>query len=202
MRLSFSALEAVMKDLRYGLRMLRKNPAFTALAVITLALGIGANTAVFSLVDVVLFRPLPIHDPGQVVRVLTGDTRGEARARFVSFPAYLQYRDHLSSVASLAAYVDRFPVNFSAGRQGTERVDCGMVTGNYFQTVGVNAALGRTVTPDDDRPVANPVVMLSYSYWRRHFPADSSVLGTTVVVNGQPFTVAGVTPAGFGGVSF
>lgn len=200
--MSLSTLEAVLKDLRYGLRMLRRNPGFTAIAVITLALGIGANTAVFSLVDVVLFRPLPIHNPGEVVRVLTGDHQGDTRGLFLSFPSYLQYRDHLSSVSSLAAYADRFPVNLSAGRQGTERVDCGMVTGNYFQMLGVNAALGRVILPGDDRAGANPVVMLSYSYWRRHFPADSSVLGTSVVVDGQPFTVAGVAPAGFGGVSF
>lgn len=202
MRFNLPALEAVMKDLRYGLRMLRRNPGFTAIAVITLALGIGANTAVFSLVDVVLFRPLPIHKPGEVVRVLTGDYQGDTRGLFLSVPSYLQYRDHLSSIASLAAYVDRFPVNLSAGRQGTERVDCGMVTGNYFQMLGVNAALGRMILPGDDRAGATPVVMLSYSYWRRHFPADASVLGTTVIVDGQPFTVAGVVPAGFGGVSF
>ena len=202
MRFNLPALEAVMKDLRYGLRMLRRNPGFTAIAVITLALGIGANTAVFSLVDVVLFRPLPIHKPGEVVRVLTGDQQGDTRGLFLSFPGYLRYRDHLSSLSSLAAYVDRFPVNLSAGRQGTERVDCGMVTGNYFQMLGVNAALGRVILPDDDHAGANPVVMLSYSYWRRHFPADASVLGTTVIVDGQPFTVVGVAPAGFGGVSF
>jgi predicted permease len=195
-------LEHLFQDLRYALRMLVKNAGFTALAVLTLALGIGANTAIFSLVDVVLFRPLPIRNPGEVVRIAHGDKKNDGRAAFSSFPSYLQYRDHVDAFSGLAAYLDRFPVNLAAGKFGSERVDAGMVTGNYFQTLGVNAELGRSIVPEDDRPSAAPVVMLSHDYWRRHFPPDAPVLGLTAVVDGQPFTVVGVTPAGFGGVSF
>src|SRR2546423_9526090 len=153
----------LVRDLHHGVRMLRKAPAFTAVAILTLALGIGANVAVFSLVDVVLFRPLPITTPGEVVRVVEGQTKGDTRGPFISFPSYLQFRQHLSSISGLAAYVDRFPVNFSAGEHGSERIDCGMVTGNYFQALGVEAALGRAITPEDDQASAVPVVMLSYA---------------------------------------
>src|SRR5580704_12106217 len=160
------------QDIRYGIRILRKNPGFTMIAVLTLAFGIGANTAIFSLVDVVLFRPLPIAKPSEVVRLASGRTRGEARWGFVSFPSYLQYRDRSDAFRSMASYLDRLPVNVSAGKLGAERVDAGMVTGNYFQTLGVNAALGRVIVPEDDSLSATPIVMLSYDFWRRRFSAD------------------------------
>src|SRR6266403_2838915 len=190
------------QDIRYGMRMLRNNLGFASIAVLTLALGIGANTAVFSLVDVVLFRSLPIAKPNEVVRLVSGRTRGEARWGFVSFPSYLQYRDHDNAFSGMASYLDRLPVNVSAGKLGSERIDAGMVTGNYFQTLGVTAALGRVIVPEDDNPSAAPIVMLSHDFWRRSFSGDARVLGTTVIVDGQQFTVVGVTPAGFGGASF
>jgi putative ABC transport system permease protein len=195
-------LENFFQDLRYSGRMLRNNPLFTAVAVLTLALGIGANTAIFSIVDVLLFRPLPGSRPDELVRIFTGDTRGAAASHFVSLPAYEQYRDNNEAFSGLAAYADRFPANVSAGKFGTERIDAGMVTGNYFQVIGTQAGLGRTLTANDDRPGAAPVVMLGHNFWRRHYPHDSSVLGSQVLVDGQWFTVVGVTPAGFGGVSF
>jgi predicted permease len=195
-------IENFVQDIRYGLRMLAKNPGFTIVAVLTLALGIGANTAVFSLVDVVLFRPLPIRRPSEVVRVCGGKTRGEAYWRTNSYPSYLEYRDNTDFFIGLAACLDRLPVNISAGKLGTDRVVAGMVTGNYFQTLGVEAARGRTIAPVDDHLGAPPVAMLSHDFCRRHFSSDASVLGMTVLVDGQLFTVVGVTPAGFGGVSF
>jgi putative ABC transport system permease protein len=190
------------QDIRYGIRVLRNNPGFAIIAVLTLAFGIGANTAIFSLVDVVLFRPLPIAKPSEVVRLASGRTRGEARWGFVSFPSYLQYRDRSDAFSSMASYLDRLPVNVSAGKLGAERVDAGMVTGNYFQTLGVNAALGRVIVPEDDSLSATPIVLLSHDFWRRRFSADAKVLGTTVIVDGQQFTIVGITPTGFGGASF
>ena len=192
------------QDIRYGLRMLRRNPGFAATAVLTLALGIGSNTAIFSLVDVVLFRPLPIVKPSEVVRIDAGGTKDHVSAgwRWMSFPSYREYRDNADAFSGLAAYLDRLPVNFSIANLGSERVDAGMVTGNYFQTLGVNAALGRTIVPADDVSGAPAVVMLSHDFWRRHFSSDAAVIGTTAVVDGQEFTVVGITPAGFGGVSF
>jgi predicted permease len=195
-------LENLFQDLRYSARMLRKNPVFSLVAILTLALGIGANTVIFSLVDVVLFRPLPVSHPEELVRLFAGETRGSAKWHFISLPAYQAYRDHSDAFSGLAAYVDRFPVNASAGKFGTERVDGGMVTGNYFQVLGANAGMGRTLVADDDRPGAPPVVMLSHNFWRRHYPRDAGVLGSQILVDGQWFTVVGVTPAGFGGVSF
>src|SRR6267143_7190085 len=190
------------QDIRHGLRMLRKNPSFVIISVLTLAFGIGANIAIFSLVDVVLFRPLPIAEPSEVVRLASGRTRGEAHWGFVSFPTYLQYRDQSDAFSGMAAYLDRLPVNVSVGKLGAERVDAGMVTGNYFQTLGVNAALGRVIVPEDDNPSAEPVVMLSHDFWHRYFSSDPSVLGTTAIVDGKQFAIVGITPPSFGGVSF
>ena len=195
-------LENIFQDLRYGARMLRKNPGFSSIAVLTLALGIGANTAIFSIVDVLLFRPLPVSRPNELVRIFSGETRGNAGWGYVSLPEFLEYRDHSDAFAGLAACVDRFPANVSAGKFGTERVDAGMVTGSYFPVLGANAALGRTLVAEDDRAGAAPVVMLGHSFWRRHYPRDASVLGSQVLVDGQWFTVVGVAPAAFGGVSF
>jgi predicted permease len=195
-------LENVLQDLRYGARMLWKSRGFSLIAVMTLALGIGANTAIFSIVDVLLFRPLPVLKPHELVRLFGGDTRGNAGWGYVSLPAYQQYRDHSEAFSGLAAYADRFPANVSAGKFGTERVDAGMVTGNYFQLLGSTAELGRTLLSDDDRKGAAPVVMLGHGFWKRHFPSDASALGSQMLIDGQWFTVVGVTPSGFGGVSF
>jgi hypothetical protein len=195
-------LENIFQDLRYSARMLWKNPGFTLVAVLTLALGIGANTAIFSIIDVLLFRPLPVMKPDQLVRIFSGETRGNAGWGFISLPECQEYRDQSAVFSGLAAYVDRFPANVSAGKFGTERVDAGMVTGNYFPLLGASAELGRTLLAGDDQKGAAPVVMLGHQFWKRHFPSDSSVLGSQILIDGQWFTVVGVTPAGFGGVSF
>ncbi|MGH9738672.1 MAG: ADOP family duplicated permease [Candidatus Acidiferrales bacterium] len=195
-------LESFLQDVRFGVRILRKSPGFTAVAILTLALGIGANTAIFSLVDVALFRPLPIAKPEQVVRLTDGATKGVSTSGFVSFPSYLLYRDDSGAFSGMAAYLDRLPVNISANSLGSERIDAGMVTGNYFQTLGVKAAIGRVIGPDDDTLGSMPVVMLSHDFLQRRFAADAKVLGTTILVDGQQFTIVGVTPSGFGGVSF
>jgi len=190
------------QDVCYGVRRLRRNLGFAAIAVFTVALGIGANTAIFSLVDVVLFRPLPIAKPEQVVRLTNGETKGVSSWGFVSFPSYLRYRDDSEAFSGIAAYLDRLPVNISSKSLGSERIDAGMVTGNYFQTLGVKAAIGRVILPDDDKPGSMPVVMLSHDFLQRRFPPDAKVLGMTVLIDGQQSRVVGVTPSGFGGVSF
>ncbi|HEX3586012.1 MAG TPA: ABC transporter permease [Candidatus Angelobacter sp.] len=199
---SMLMLENILQDLRYGLRMLRKNPGFTFVAATVLALGIGANTAIFSIVDVVLFRPLPVSDSNELVRIFSGETRGNASWGSLSLPEYQEYHDRMSAFSGLAAYVDRFPANVSAGKFGTERVDAGMVTGNYFHLLGTNPEFGRNLLPDDDKKGAAPVAMLGYQFWKRHFPSDATVLGSQLLIDGQWFTVVGVTQPGFGGVSF
>ena len=195
-------LSSIFQDFRYSLRALGKNLGFTVIAVITLALGIGANTAIFSMVDNLLFRPLPFPHPKELVRIFNGPVRGNPVGSHISLPNYLDYRDGASCFTGIAAYIDRFPVNVSAGKFGTERVDSGMVTANYFKVLGAKAEIGRTLLPSDDDPGAGPVVMLSDSFWRRHFSADASVLGMQLLIDGQAFAVVGVTPAGFAGVSF
>ena len=195
-------LHNLLQDLRYGIRMLRRNPGFTFVAALVLALGIGANTAIFSIVDVVLFRPLPVSDSNELVRIFSGETRGNAGWGYLSLPEYEEYRDRASVFSGLAAYVDRFPANVSAGKFGAERVDAGMVTGNYFQLLRTNPEFGRNLLPDDDKKGAAPVVMLGYQFWKRHFPSGATVLGSQLLIDGEWFTVVGVTPPGFGGVSF
>src|SRR5260370_7760455 len=168
------------RDINYGMRMLRKNPGFAIIAVLTLALGIGANVTIFSLVDVVLFRPLPITKPSEVVRLTTGRTRGEAFGGFVSFPTYQQYRNRSAVFSSMASYIDRLPVNVSAGKLGAERVDAGMVTGDYFQLLGVNAAHGRVIFPEDDSAGAMPASILIPHFCHLHSFSPSRPLRTTV----------------------
>jgi hypothetical protein len=140
-------LENLPQDLRYGARMLWNNPAFTFVAVLTLGLGIGANTAIFSIIDVLLFRPLPVSKPNQLVRIFNGQTRGNEGWKYLSLPEFQDYRDQSTVFSGLAAYVDRFPANVSAGRFGTERVDAGMVTGNYFQVIGASAGWAGSCSP-------------------------------------------------------
>src|SRR5690348_16750707 len=162
-----------IQDLRHTLRSLRKAPAVSILAVVILALGIGGNVAIFSIVDVLLFRPLPVSKPNELMRVFTGRTRGDARAGFVSLSDYNEYRDNATAFSGIAACLDRFPANVSAGKSGSERVNVGMVTGNYFPLVGVHASLGRTLMPDDERPDAVPAALLGNSFWHRHYASDS-----------------------------
>jgi len=175
----------ILQDLRYSARMLWKNPGFTFIAVLTLALGIGGNTAIFSIVDVLLFRPLPVLKPNELVRIFSGETRENAGWGYVSLPMFQQYRDSSSAFSGLAAYVDRFPANVSAGKFGTERVDAAWSLETIFSSWGPQRKLGRPLLADDDRTGVAPVVMLGHSFWKRHFASDSSVLGSQILIDGQ-----------------
>jgi predicted permease len=199
---SFPRMDTILQDIRYAVRGLRRNPGFAAVAVLTLALGIGANTAIFSLVDAVLFRPLPVEKPDELVRLTSGETRGRSEWGFVSFPSFVRYRDNAHVFAGMAAYIDRLPVNVSDGKSVAGRVDAGIVTGNYFEVLGVTAAIGRSLVSEDDTPGAPLVAELSYEFWRNQFASDAAVLGKVLIIDGREFTVVGVTPRGFGGVSF
>jgi len=190
-------LETLLQDIRFALRMLRKSPGFTAVAVLTLALGIGANTAIFSLINSVLLQPLPgIANPGQLVslfRMQKGDPFGVN-----GYPDYVDYRDRNHSFSDLAAHAATW-MNLGTGEP--ERIIGDIVTGNYFTVLRVQPALGRLIVPDDDtKRDANAVVVLSYSFWERKFGASRSILGSTIVLNGYPFTVIGVAPRRFTGV--
>ena len=198
-------MDTLWKDIRFGLRGLAKSPGFTVVAVLTLALGIGANTAIFSLTDQVLLRLLPVRNPQELVVLRSpGPKRGHTNsdgdeAASFSYPLYKDLRDHNEAFSGLLA---RFsvPLSVSFQRQ-TERADGELVSGNYFEVLGVPAALGRTFNQEDDRVAgAHPVAVLSYGYWKRRFGSDPGILNQTLLINGNLMTVVGVTCAGFSGV--
>jgi hypothetical protein len=190
-------METLLQDLRYGARMLMKKPGFTLVAVLTLGLGIGANTAIFSLVNTVLLRPLPIAQPEQVVTLNFG-TPGRGIFPLTGYPEYKDYRDRNQALAGLAAHSGGMVSLSNSGF--SERVLGSYVTGNYFSLLGVSASLGRVIAPEDDlNPGAHPVVMLAYRCWQRRFGADPQIIGRSVLIGGLNYTVIGVTPPEFRG---
>jgi putative ABC transport system permease protein len=198
-------MQNLWKDLRFGLRMLAKSPGFTAIAVITLALGIGANTAIFSLMNQVLLQRLPVRNPDELVILrapgpVTGhvSTDGDGTESF-SYPMYKGLRDNNSVFSGVLA---RYNFSASVASHGqTDRASGELVSGNYFDVLGVEPAIGRVFSQEDDRvPGAEPMVVLSHSYWTRHFGADPSVLNKVLLINNVEMTVVGVSHAGFSGV--
>ncbi|MCG3161863.1 MAG: hypothetical protein JMDDDDMK_03078 [Acidobacteria bacterium] len=187
------------QDLRYGARMLLKKPGFTLIAIITLALGIGANTAIFSLVNTVLLRPLPVAQPDQLVSLNSVSLDGKRNFPTFSIPNYLDLRDRNDVLTGLAAY-RLAPVSLS--NQGVNTRLWGLVvSGNYFETLGLSPAAGRLFTMEDDKaPGAHPVAVLSHDCWQRRFGGAANIVGQTALVNGREYTIIGVTPAGFHGV--
>ncbi len=199
-------MKFLWQDLRYALRGLRKSPGFAAAAIATLALGIGANAAIFALVDRVLLRALPIRDPQQLVLFRSeGPRQGHAwsdgdDASSLSYPLY---RDLLEpATRAFSGLIGELPFDASIAARGeTERAAGELVTGNYFGVLGVPPALGRVLGADDDRTQGgHPVAVLSHGYWQRRFGGDPSVLDKPLIVNGQPLTVVGVAAASFGGI--
>jgi predicted permease len=190
-----------MSDFRYALRTLLKAPAFTIVVVLTLALGIGANTAIFSLTDQVLLRMLPVKSPEQLV-VLDGPGAFRGRTFNNGTLSYPMYRDVRDQNTVFDGVIARFPAPLTllAGGQ-SERVNGELVTGNFFDVLGVRAQIGRTFTPEDDRtPGGHPVAVLSHNYWMRRFAGDPGVLNRNISLNGLSMTIVGVTPPGFFGI--
>ncbi|MGA9774087.1 MAG: ABC transporter permease [Blastocatellia bacterium] len=188
--------DEMIQDLRYGVRMLIKNFGFTVVAVLSLALGTGANTAIFSLINTVMLRPLPIEKPEQLVS-LNNSSENRMFPTF-SYPNYKDFRDKNDVFSGLIGY--RYaPLSLSYDGIN-ERVWGYVVTGNYFEVLGVNAALGRMISPDDDRaPGAHPVAVVSYKYWQQRFGGVPDIVGRDVIVNGRGYTIIGVTPREFYG---
>src|ERR671916_2803633 len=188
---------ALIKDLRYGLRRLARSPAFTCVAVLSLALGIGANTAIFSLVNTALLRPLPVERPEQIVSL--ANAAGSRGFPAFSYPNYKDLRDRSGEVFD-GLYAYRFAPLSVSHEGASERLWGYVVTGNYFEVLGVKAALGRVLTPDDDRqPGGHPVTVISHEGWQRRFGADPSAVGKSLIVNGRSYEVVGVLPRGFYG---
>jgi putative ABC transport system permease protein len=195
-------MSGLLQDIRYALRQLRKNPGFTTVAVLTLALGIGANTAIFGLLDQALLRSLPVREPNRLVLLkYSGSSDGRLSSRsdgkfYFSYPMYRDLRDRNSVFSGVIA------TNWTqAGVQWhnqPELVATELVSGNYFDVLGVRPALGRLLVASDDTvPNGNPIAVLSFNYWRRRFDADPAILNQSILVNGHPFTIVGVAQAGF-----
>ncbi len=189
------ALEHLVQDLRYGLRGLRKNPAFTATAVLSLALGIGANTAIFSLIDALMLRWLPVRDPQALVQIRIAGDKYESFS-YAIVRALAEQKDIFEGVAGFSGWVS------NVGTPGsTDRVPGALVTGGFYPTLGLNPAAGRLLTEDDDRTGAPPVAVISYGYWERQFGGNPQAIGKAVRVNGAPVTIVGVSPPGFVGAN-
>jgi predicted permease len=197
-------LETLLADLRYGLRMLRKSPAFTAAALITLALGIGANTAIFSMVDALLLRPLPVRDPGEL-RFLAFPRDASHFEPSFSFPEFRQIRDRAQGLFSQTSAMVLGGLSGQANQIDGLTVDgitrpaqTLFVTGNFFQMLGIRPYLGRLILPSEgNTPGGDPVVVLSYRYWKRRFHGDPNVVNKPALIDGRAVTIVGVGPKGF-----
>jgi predicted permease len=194
-------LDMLVQDIQYGIRTLAKNPAFTLVAMATLALGIGANTAMFSLLDQVVLRLLPVSHPEQLVIAReTGNHYGNSYgANTISWPMFEDLRDNNQVFSGMFC---RFAASVTIGYDDrVAQIPAELVSGSYFPVLGVGAALGRTIAPDDDAvPDSRPVVVLSYSFWRSYFDGDRTIVGRTIALNSQTMTVIGVAQPGFEGV--
>ena len=200
---SFTGLDDLRQDLRYTVRTLGRTPVFTVVVVLTLGLGIGANTAIFSILNGLLLRSLPVREPDRLVHVTDSVLRetGETRVRAWSYPAWEQIRQrpHLFEGATAWAFT-RF--NLASGGE-TQFVEGIWADGGFFEMLGVSAVLGRSFSPRDDEPGGGPdgaVTVISYGYWQRHFGGRADVIGRSVRLNGRPFTIIGVAPPEFFGL--
>ncbi|HEV2445885.1 MAG TPA: ABC transporter permease, partial [Candidatus Sulfopaludibacter sp.] len=193
------AAERLLQDLRYGMRSLRKSPGFTAAVIVTLALGIGANTAIFSFVDRLLLRPLPFPHSERLATLYRQFPGASAPSSSLSYPDYVYFRDHNQTFSAIAAYTD-IQVGLRVGEE-TETVSAEMVTADYFAVLGVQPVVGRTFTAQEDAaPGRDPVAMISAELWRRRFASDPGIVGRQIALNGASFTVVGIVPAGFAGL--
>jgi predicted permease len=192
-RRSLPVVETTFQDLRYAARMLRKSPLFAAIAIFTMALGIGANTAIFSVVNAVLLRPLQYPNAERIVAI---EELNEKGSRVQVTPAnFLDWRAANNSFEDLAAILAR-TANLSAADE-SERINLAMTSSNFFQVFGLRPQMGRFFLPDEERAGHDAVVVLSYGLWQRHFGGDPSLVGQSIMLDGQPYTVVGVAPAGF-----
>ena len=192
-----TSIERLIQDLRYAMRVLSRSPGFSMVAILSLALGIGANTAIFSLMNTIMLKVLPIKDPARLFLISHSGSGNISESS--NYPLYVHIRDHNAVFSDLCAVnLNQWRVE-SAG--GTEITLGQVVTGNYYSVLGVSAILGRTLTPDDDRVMkASPFAVISHSFWRRRFGLDPAVLGKTLKISDTSFTIVGVTPAEFFGL--
>ena len=188
-------METLLQDIRFGFRQLMKQRGFAALAIISMALGIGANTSIFSLVDTVLLRPLAVKEPSQLVE-LYGTLHNGADWSLQSYPNYKDYRDRNTVLSGLFVY--RVVVSSLTVNNSSQRVWGYLVSGNYFDVLGVKPMLGRAFLPEEDQtPDSHPVAVISYNCWQHRFGGDPAIVGKRVEFNSRPFAIIGVAPKGF-----
>jgi hypothetical protein len=200
-------MQNTLGTLRYTLRQFRRSPVFTSAAILTLALGIGGTTAIFTLIHAVMLRSLPVSDPALLYLVGDGDNccvQGGPQERWgmYSFPLYERLKaatPEFEEVAAFQASSARLSVRREGAAAAAKPLASEFVTGNYFSTLGVKAFGGRLFTPQDDRPSSPPAAVLSHQSWQTDYGADPAVVGSTFVVEGHPFTIVGVAPPGFFG---
>jgi putative ABC transport system permease protein len=193
-------MSTLIQDLKFGLRMLAKNPGFTAVAVLSLALGIGANSTIFSIVDSELLRPWPVRDPASLAMITTGGPK-ESDFSFTSYPDYLDIRREVSAFSDVVASGDRGGFLSGGAQRAGQELTVGVVSPNYFAALGVKALRGRTFSPPPGQAAAEGhSVVVSYNLWQRYFGGDPSLPGKTVLLDGKEFTVIGVSPQGFCGL--
>ena len=190
-------LDALAQDLRYALRQAAAKPGFTAAAILTLGLGMGANTAIFRVLDAVVLRLLPVKDPGQLVAIIAQQKAASDDITFptISHPLFREIAARQKTLTGMFATRALEPGDGEADRATHAR----LVSGTYFQVLGTGAAMGRTILPEDEEPGAAPVAVFSYGYWQREFGGDAGALGRAVRVNGAALTIVGVAPRGFFG---
>ena len=202
-RRGIPVVETTLQDLRFAIRVLRRSPVYTTVVVLTLAIGIGANTAIFSLVDAVLIKLLPVNNPEQLVAIETFTQRGE-RNNF-SYPLFEQLRDRTQTFKGVFAAIDGTKNTEMIGPAANAQplpVEVQLVSGEYFPVLGVNAIAGRTLTIEDNQvPGAHPVAVVNYTFWRNKLGGDHSIVGKSITLKSQPFTIVGVTPPDFFGES-
>jgi predicted permease len=193
-------METVIQDLRFGLRMLWKKPGFTLAAIITLALGIGANTAIFSVVNFILLRPLPVKQPRDV-SFLSYRQKGNWRSSF-TYPEFQEIRNQAGAVFSDAAALELYQMEGLRLNDKSETLMATYVSGNFFDVLGLKPALGRLIQPGEGKSTgADPVLVLGYSFWKSHFNGDPGIVGKHATISGRPVTVVGIAPPDFRGVS-
>jgi putative ABC transport system permease protein len=191
-----ASLDSLLQDLRYGVRMLRKTPGFTLSAVLTLALGIGANTAIFSVVETVLLRPLPFKDPARLVDIWQNNPRHGAWQEQTSYPEFLDWRKQTSAFQSMAVYRETQSATLS-GIGDPVRLHGAVVSPDFFEVLGANPLQGRAFSPEQDVPGKAAVVTISYDLWRMRFQSDPTVVGRRVTIAEKSYTIVGIMPRGF-----
>jgi predicted permease len=189
-------MDTFLKDIRFGFRMLWKRPGFTIVTILTLALGIGANTAIFTVVNAALLRPFPYREPDRLVHIWESKPQQQFKQREASYQDYNDWKERNRVFEDLAGYQPGQSFTLT-GRETPERIQAARVTSSFFDLLGVEAILGRTFLKDEDRPGGDRLAILSYGLWQRRFGADPQIVGQSLTLNGSSYTVAGILPAYF-----